>query len=81
MLTLSLKKCNLSILFFLFFWLGSIVVNLPYKMNKWVSEVRTLAPAYNNALSYQLSYVHRTLSFSLLPRLFIILFYTFDSFK
>jgi len=41
----------------LFFWSGSLVARI--HLMRWisgVSGVRTPAPAYNNALSYQLSY-------------------------
>jgi len=56
---LNRKKLDHVLSFF--FWSGSLVART--HLIRWisgVSGVRTPDPAYNNALSYQLSYVHGT---------------------
>jgi len=53
-------KC-FFLLLSLFFLSGSLMARI--YLIRWISgvpEVRTPAPAYNNALSYQLSYAHGT---------------------
>ena len=50
-----------------FFWSGSLVARI--HLIRWisgVSRVRTPAPAYNNALSYQLSYAYGTVEYALI---------------